>query len=173
MLHASEPGATGKSKIEPFVNALTANFRKQYYPYEDISIDEMVVGYKGRFGSRQYNPKKPAKYHIKTFGLCDSITGYCLNLLVYFGKETSFNTEEENEDSHAVKIFGKLLENLSGKHHIYADRFYTSIPLLNYLQGKGYNYTGTIDTQRKFFPAELKTKQKLVHSRFSVPSYLF
>ena len=151
MLHAAEPGAEGKSKMEPFVNDLLTSFRKQFYPFENLSVDEMVIGWKGRFGSRQYNPSKPEKYHIKTFGLCDSITGYVCNLLIYFGQNTSYNPEMDNEGSHAVKVFDKLLEHLNGKHHIFSDRFYTSWPLLDYLQERGFNFTGTVNTQRRGF----------------------
>ena len=124
MLHASDPGAPGKPKIEPFVNTLTTNFQKHFYPYENLSLDEMVIGWTGRFGSKQYNPKRPEKYHIKTFGLCDSITGYCLNLLVYFGQDTSFVVDPETEDygSQAVKVFDTLLRYLrGGRHHVYAE----------------------------------------------------
>lgn len=40
---------------------------------------------------------------------------------------------------------------------MYADRFYTSIPLLQYLHSKGFYYTGTENVHRKFFPQFLKT----------------
>ena len=159
MLHASEPNDEGKNKIEPFVNSLTNNFRPHFYPYECLSLDKMVIGFQWRLRSRQYNSKKRHKYHIKTFSLCDSITGYSLNILIYFGQETTFNLHiDENlyADSQAVKIFDKLLERYSGRHHLFADRFYTSISLIQYLESKHFNLTGTINMQRRFFPQELK-----------------
>jgi len=119
----------------------------------------MVIGFQWRLRSRQYNSKKCHKYHIKTFSLCDSITGYSLNILIYFGQETTFNLHiDENPyaDSQAVKIFDKLLERYSGRHHLFADRFYTSISLIQYLESKHFNLTGTINMQRRFFPQELK-----------------
>ena len=167
MLHVCEPDSQGNSKIEPFVNDLLTVFRREFYPFENLSLDEMVIGWKGRFASRQYNPNKPEKYHIKTFGLCDSITGYALNLLIYFGQNTSYNPEMDLEGSQAVKVFDKLLENYNGKHHIFADRYYTSWPLLNYLQEKGFNYTGTVNTQRKGFQEFGKSKLEhrcVIHS---------
>ncbi|GFO17909.1 PiggyBac transposable element-derived protein 4 [Plakobranchus ocellatus] len=43
---------------------------------ERLSLDEMIIGFKGRWAFKQFNSSKPKKYHIKTFGLCDSATGF-------------------------------------------------------------------------------------------------
>ena len=79
MLHVSNVDSLGKEKIEPFVNMVLERFQMAYYPYQNLSIDEMVIGYKGRWQYKQYNASKPSKYHIKTFGLCCSATGYVYN----------------------------------------------------------------------------------------------
>ena len=71
---------------------LIANYQKAFYPYEDVSVDEMVIKYKGRWKNKQYNPSKPSKY-IKTFGLCDSATWYAFNILNFFGSDTSYNSD--------------------------------------------------------------------------------
>ena len=47
MLHASEVRSEEKEKIEPLLNSLVANVQAAFYPYEDVSIDDMVTGYKG------------------------------------------------------------------------------------------------------------------------------
>ena len=59
--------------------------------------------------------------------------------------------------SQAIKVFEKLLRPLQKGYHIFADRFYTSMPLLRYLRSKGFHYTGTLDTRRKDFPPDIKT----------------
>ena len=82
MLHAGEADAQGKAKIEPFLNGLIASFNDAYQPGKQLSIDEMVIGFKGRFKYRQFNASKPKKFHIKSFGLVDSNTGYVVNLLI-------------------------------------------------------------------------------------------
>ena len=64
MLHASEVGSQEK---EHFI------LLKAFYPYEDVAIDQMVIGYKGTWKSKQCNAAKPKKYRSKTFGLCDSV----------------------------------------------------------------------------------------------------
>ena len=76
-LHVGEPDATGKSKVEPFMNRLIDSYNNAFTPYQEVSIDEMIIGWKGRWKYKQYNASKPHKYHIKSFGLVDSATG-CL-----------------------------------------------------------------------------------------------
>lgn len=159
MLHAAVPDAQGKCKIESFINALISSFQEAFYPFENICIDEMVIGHKGRFRYKQYNASKPKKYHIKSYGLCDSITGYVFNLMVYFGADTAYKPETDPKSSHAVKIFDKLLEGITGHHHLFADRYYSSLPLVQFLRQKNHHYTGTLNSNRRGFPPEMKDKK--------------
>ncbi|KAI8771552.1 piggyBac transposable element-derived protein 4-like [Biomphalaria glabrata] len=162
MMHVGEAVSVGKDKVEPFVKMMCSNFQKAFYPFEEVAIDEMVIGFKGRFGPLQYNPSKPEKHDIKNYGLCDSSTGYVINLITYYGSDTSYSDSSNSITSHAVKIFDTLLQPLQSGHHIFADRYYTSTDLLEYLTQKRFYYTGTVNLARKNFPAELK-KQKLRH----------
>ncbi|KAI8781997.1 piggyBac transposable element-derived protein 4 [Biomphalaria glabrata] len=67
---------SSKKRKEPALdsdqNLLTDKFRKCFYPFQELSIDEMVIGFRGRWQYKMFNATKPSKYHIKTFGLCDS-----------------------------------------------------------------------------------------------------
>ena len=65
MLHASDVESQSEEKIEPFLKIVFCKFQDAFYPFENVSINEMVIGWKGLW-----------KYHIKTFDLCDSTTGY-------------------------------------------------------------------------------------------------
>ena len=75
-------------KIRLLFNHLLAKFQEHFYPYTNISVDETMVGFRGRFGSNQYTPHKPVKWGIKAFTEADAKTGYMLNILVYMGAET-------------------------------------------------------------------------------------
>ncbi|XP_005102686.2 piggyBac transposable element-derived protein 4 [Aplysia californica] len=161
MLHACELDAQGKAKIEPFVSSLLVQFQAAYYPTQELSLDEMVIGWKGRWAHKQYNATKPSKYHVKTFGLCESESGYVINLRIYFGAQTSFDPMTADAQQ-SVRVFETLLSPLVKGHHIYADRYYTSMQLLNHLREKQFYFTGTVNANRKGFPAELKTA-KLAH----------
>ena len=51
---------------------------------------------------------------------------------------------------------GTPVSPLGSGHHIFADRFYTTYSLLQYLTDKKYFYTGTVQSNRKNFPDEIK-----------------
>ncbi|GFN81453.1 PiggyBac transposable element-derived protein 4-like [Plakobranchus ocellatus] len=121
----------------------------------------MIIGFKGRWSYKQFNSSKPKKY-IKSFGLVDSTTGYVLNLLTYYGSDTSYNPDCDPDSGIAIKIFDTLLNGLGTGHHIFADRWYTTRALADHLVAKNIYYTGTVQTNRKNFPPELKT-QRLAH----------
>lgn len=162
MFKASAVDAEGKAKVEPFINKVIANFQLAFYPFQNLSLDEMVIGWKGRWAHKMFNASKPKKYHVKTFGLCDSNTGYVIDILIYFGADTSYNPLLDKDSQQAIKVFDKLLQSCFPGHHIFADRYYTSFPLLQYLSEKGFYYTGTVNVNRRNFPPEFKTA-KLAH----------
>ena len=162
MMHAGEVESKGKYKIEPFLNMLITEFQGAFYPYQDLSIDEMVIQYQGRWKNKQYNPNKPHKYHVKTFGLCDSGTSYVYNFLVYFGSDTSYSGNFLANAGQSEKVFESLLENIEAGHHLFADRYYTTYKLIEQLSLRQIYYTGTLLTNRVNFPPEVKTL-KLEH----------
>ena len=114
MMHASnvEDEMEKKDKIEPFLNKLLRRFQTAFYPGQNLSLDEMVVKRKGRSKYKMYNPNKAEKYHLKTFGLCDSVTGYTFNLLIYFGADTSYAGELDKGQSE--KVFHFLMQPTIG-----------------------------------------------------------
>ena len=156
MLHAGDEEAEGKDKIEPFMNLLLTKFRAAFYPFRELSIDEMVIGFKGRWQYKQYNASKPSKYHIKTFGLCDAATGYVINILTYFGSDTSYDPEADKTSGQAVQIFSTLLAHVGKGHKIFADRYYTTRALIDFLLEKHQYYTGTLQENRVGFAPQLK-----------------
>lgn len=165
MLHVGEPEAAGKSKIEPFVEMLIEKFNNAFTPYQNVSIDEMIIGWKGRWKYKQFNAAKPHKYHIKSFGLVDSSTGYVLNLLTYYGAETSYDPEADTDvqGRTSVKIFQTLLKPIGVGYHIFADRWYTTRVLIDTMIADKQYYTGTVQAQRSGFPTEIRGKTSLAH----------
>ena len=69
-------------KIRPLLDSLIMSFKTHYTPTKCLSIDESIVGFKGRLFFVQYLPKKPTKWGIKT---SDASNGYIWNLNVYTG----------------------------------------------------------------------------------------
>lgn len=85
---AGEPGYDKLYKIRPLLNILLKNYRDSYTPSEYISIDESMIGFKGRLAFLQYMPKKPQKWGMKAWVLADSNTGYTWSWKLYTGKES-------------------------------------------------------------------------------------
>ncbi|CAG5116967.1 unnamed protein product, partial [Candidula unifasciata] len=167
MLHVGEPDADGKLKIEPFINKLLEKFQLAFTAYQEIAIDEMIVGFKGRWQYKQYNATKPSKYHIKSFGLVDSKTSYVVNLLTYYGSTTSYNPTNENESSHSIQVFDTLLRPLGTAYHIFADRYYTTRVLVDHLLKQKQYYTGTVQRGRVGFPQWNDKLQHMASEYFS------
>ena len=73
-------------KVRPFIESLKTNFRLQYHPHCEQSIDEAMVKYKGRTVLKQYMPMKPIKRGIKMWCRADSHSGYLCDFNIYSGK---------------------------------------------------------------------------------------
>ena len=80
-----EDGHDALYKLRPFLDPLVENFQKAYTPGRELSLDEAMVGFKGRLGFIQYLLNKPHKWGMKAFVLADSVTGYTYNWRLYTG----------------------------------------------------------------------------------------
>ena len=72
-------------KIRPILDRVVESYQSVYVPSKNISIDESIIGFKGRLSWIQYIPKKPTKWGIKAWVLADSKFGYIWNLRLYTG----------------------------------------------------------------------------------------
>ena len=90
-------------------------------------------------------PNKPVKYGIKAFTMADSKNGYVLNVLPYTGRDTLQEASTEYVDlPQPARIVLHLIELYLNKgHHVFTDRYYTSIPLAQALTDHSTSFTGT------------------------------
>ena len=98
-------------------------------------------------------PMKPSKWGIKLWVLCDMITGYCLALDVYTGKEDRLASGLGLTYNVVMKLMSPRY--LMRYHHLYADNFYTSLPLVRDLSDT--YYCGTIRKNSHGLPAQMAT----------------
>ena len=84
-IRRGQPGHDPLYKIRPLLSPLLANFKDAYTLHRELSIDEAMVGFKGRLCFIQYLPKKPTKWGIKAYVLADSATGYVYSWRLYTG----------------------------------------------------------------------------------------
>jgi len=54
-----------------------------------VCIDEQLLPFRRRCGFQQHMPKKPGKYGIKIWMMCDCAMKYTMNVKVYLGKENN------------------------------------------------------------------------------------
>lgn len=83
--------ATDKlAAIREVFDNVVANLQKYYVPGAYMTVDEQMVPFYGRCAFKQFMPKKPDKYGMKIFWLCDSETSYPINAIAYLGIKTFF-----------------------------------------------------------------------------------
>ena len=83
-----QPGHDPLFKVRPFLDPLIRNFQEAYHPSRELSIDESMIGFKGRLSFIQYLPKKKTtKWGMKAFVLADSKNGYTYNWRLYTGMQ--------------------------------------------------------------------------------------
>lgn len=74
---------------------LNNRFSTVYTPRRELSIDESLLLWKGHLSWIQCIRTKAARFGIKTYELCEAITGYVLKVIIYTGKSTA----QENQES--------------------------------------------------------------------------
>ena len=104
-------------KVRPLLDVVGECFRKFYKPGCALSIDEAMIKFDGRLSWKQYMPKKPTKWGIKLWCLCDSVTGYCLKFDVYRGA-----SDAKDDMSLSYRTIMSLMQPyLLSYHHLFAE----------------------------------------------------
>lgn len=146
-------------QIDPFApvreiwDILIENCKSSYIPTSYITIDEQLLGFRGRCGFRMYIPNKPSKYGIKIVMTCDSSTKFMINAEPYLGKKT---------DAGGLPLANyyvkKMTETVHGSNrNITMDNWFTSVELAEELINHPYNLTivGTIRKNKRHIPPEM------------------
>ena len=124
----------------------------------------MMVPFSGRDANTIRMKNKPVSEGFKVFALADS------NAYVYDTLPTSrIHQNEEVTRIDGISYTGSLVLYLALKlpyrqktFNIYMDNYFSSIPLFSYLRAKNIGACGTVRTNSRKFPEELKalTKEK-------------
>lgn len=97
--------------ISEIFHAFIANCQANYSCSEYLTVDEMLVSFRGRCKFRVYIKSKPGRYGIKIQCLCDAKTFYLFNAFIYHGKE---NTSREDKRSVPTRTVMKLAKPIYG-----------------------------------------------------------
>lgn len=141
-------------KLRPMIDMLNENFKQLYTPKREISIDESMVGFKGRSSLKQYMPMKPTKRGFKIWVMaCTS--GYMVSFQVYQGKE------EASENTLGERVILQLCRPYMDKGYcLFFDNFFSTLPLINMLLNRQTFACGTFRVNRKNYPKELLKSDK-------------
>lgn len=127
-------------KFRSVLDHFCTTWAREYKLGETISIDESIVGFKGRHSLVKYiRIKKHHQWGPKEYNLCDSKTGYC--------HQTMYHTKTIRTSSYGqpYDVCAKLMESHTGKnHHLVVDNYYTSVALCEQMLAKDTYVTGTV-----------------------------
>lgn len=144
--HDKKSGEYKLWQTSQFASMLKTNFQKYYYPGRVITIDERTIPIRNRMCPvRVYNPSKPYKFGMEIFTLCDSISFYCYNFIVYD------KVPKKGLHTSVVLDLCRVLPADVG-YDIVLDRGFTSPLLLQELKKMGHTATGTVVSNRKNLP---------------------
>lgn len=147
-------------KIRSVVNILNSTWKSLLKPSLRLSIDESLIGFKGRLLFRQYNPLQRDQIGIKTFSVVDALTGFVLNTIVYSGKGHQLKYSSK-DFGYGGAIILELIEPYLGKgHHLYADNWFTSPNLVNELKLRDTLMCGTVKRTLQNMPKSDTKKMK-------------
>ncbi|XP_065355992.1 piggyBac transposable element-derived protein 4-like [Calliphora vicina] len=153
--HATRVARQEKDKAAPIRDVfemVNSNLRAHYRPYESITVDEQLFGFRGRTRFTQYMPSKPAKYGIKIWWACDSKTFYPLQGQIYTGKID--NARDVKQGERIVKELVGMYKN-SGRN-VTMDNFFTTLSLAKELATWKLSVVGTIKKNKRYVPEEFK-----------------
>ena len=145
--------------FDMFINNCTS----RYCPGENLTIDEQLIGFRGRCPFRMYIANKPAKYGLKLIMVCDSETSYMLNAMPYLGK----HTQPPQGIPLGQYVTTKLVAPYANTNrNITGDNWFTSIPLTtDLLDNYGLTYIGTVRANKKEIPPEMTDKSLFKHGQ--------
>lgn len=127
-----------------------------YNCHANVTIDEQLVGFRGRCSFRQYMPSKPAKYGLKFWLAVDSKSGYIWKIQPYLGKPKNGQPEKNQGE----RVVLELTEGLKGQN-ITADNFFSSFELGKKLLQRKLTYVGTVRKNKTFIPPKLLMYKKV------------
>ena len=105
-----------------------------YKPGKHASVDEGMIGFKGRLSFCQYMPAKLTKYGIKVWMVVDASNSFVINHKVYLGKQPGRVLANGLRHSVVMELMNPFLNK---NHHVYFDNFFSSPKLLEDLQDEG------------------------------------
>lgn len=148
--------------ISEIFDKIISNSQKAYSPSEYVTIDEMLVPFRGRCPFRVFMPKKPKKYGMKVMCLTDARTSFLVNAYIYTGKDSDGVglTEEERKKPVTVQSLTRLCKVIEGTNrNVTADNWFSSMDGVEELGKMKLTYVGTIRRDKRAIPEEFQANK--------------
>ena len=97
-------------KLGNISETLNQTLKSCFKPAQTLPTIGKIIGMRSRVSFIQYMPKKPAKFGLKIWALCDSQTGYFLKFQIYKGQENNAPGK-----GLAERVLMDLMKNYTGK----------------------------------------------------------
>jgi len=163
-LHISVHGTQNGNyyaKVEPLLSHIRKTSQSIYRPSSNMSVDEMIIRFLGRSPHTFRMKGKPTPEGFKILALCDY--GYTWTFLpvsrIAKSKEIEVSENKLGDAAHSVIHLIKQLPFKTQAFNIYMDRFFSSVPLFEYLRSEGIGACGTVRPNTTRYPKQLKLKR--------------
>lgn len=143
ILYFQNPAYDPSSRFRPLLSFINRQFSRFIIPDREVCVDETLMGTKGHTVMRQYIPSKAAKFGIKFWMLCESATGFILQMSVYRGKEFELVPAGQLQGTQVVIDLMNSANLLNRGYHVFCDSFFCSLNLATRLLEYNTYVTGT------------------------------
>ena len=144
-------------KVRSLFEILNTNF-KQFDFFTNYSIDESIIPYYGKHGTKQFIRGKPIRFGFKLWSIASS-DGYLVHAEPYCGSDTDLPVTGLGQGSDVVLGLIEKSKIEAGSAVIF-DNLFTSLPLLDRLTDLQVGGLGTL-RQNRFQGAPIATKATL------------
>ncbi|GAG94074.1 unnamed protein product, partial [marine sediment metagenome] len=137
------------------------NCRRKYHPRRQLALDEAMIRYKGHKSPAKkiFMPCKPIRNGFKVYALCDSLSGFMVNFVLHV------TTTHKRTILDTAMLVAKPFIQLY--HHIFTDRYYTSVNLAERLLQATTYLTGAIRTNARGLPSDLSPNPRRNPNRYT------
>ena len=141
--------------ISKIFNMFIENFQQCISLGPTVTVDEMLVPFRGRCSFVMYMPKKPAKYGLKVMCMSDARTHYLYNAYIYCGRGSdSFTLANDDKKlkipTQAVVRLVKPIQHT--RRNVTADNWFGSIELVQQLLARELTFVGTLKKNKPQIP---------------------
>ncbi|XP_008553659.1 uncharacterized protein LOC103575593 [Microplitis demolitor] len=127
-----------------------------YTPGQVLTVNDMMSAFRSRCSFKQYMPKKPDKYGLKTWALVDSESFYVTKMEMYLEKQQN---KTNNKPANVIKRIADSVLNTG--RTLVMNNWFTSVPLIQELKNH-YNtiVVGTVRKNKTELPPDLVVTKK-------------